>query len=194
MPPEACSIAWCSRCIYDPASDPKQFRSLAERLFQHDRIRLLFGCYMSSTRKAVLPVVESHRGLFFYPTLYEGFEYSRHCIYTGAAPNQNSLQLARFLLSTFGNRFLLVGSNYIYPYESNRLMADFVMQGRGKVLDEIYVPLEPRPQDFEKVISENQADLTGCHLLDGGRAGHRRRSTRLIAPPASIRPRCRSPA
>jgi len=58
--------------IYDPASDPKQFRSLAERLFQVDRIRLLFACYMSSTRKAVLPVVESHRGLLFYPTLYEG--------------------------------------------------------------------------------------------------------------------------
>src|ERR1700742_931710 len=106
--------------IYDPASDPKQFRALAERLFQVDRVRLLFGCYMSSARKAVLPVVESHRGLLFYPTLYEGFEYSRHCIYTGAAPNQNSLQLAKFLLSTYGNRFLLVGSNYIYPYESGR--------------------------------------------------------------------------
>jgi branched-chain amino acid transport system substrate-binding protein len=139
--------------IYDPASDPKQFRLLAERLFQVDRIRLLFGCYMSSTRKAVLPVVESHRGLLFYPTLYEGFEYSRHCIYTGAAPNQNSLQLAKFLLSTYGNRFLLVGSNYIYPYESNRLMADFVVQGRGEVLDEIYVPLAAEPKDFDKVIN-----------------------------------------
>jgi branched-chain amino acid transport system substrate-binding protein len=72
--------------MYDPASDPKKFRAFAERLFQVDRIRLLFGCYMSSTRKAVLPVVEAHRGLLFYPTLYEGFEYSRHCIYTGAAP------------------------------------------------------------------------------------------------------------
>jgi branched-chain amino acid transport system substrate-binding protein len=139
--------------IYDPASDPKQFRSLAERLLQTDRIRLLFGCYMSSTRKAVLPVVESHRGLLFYPTLYEGFEYSRHCIYTGAAPNQNSLQLARYLLSTYGNRFFLVGSNYIYPYESNRLMADFVMQGRGEILEEIYVPLEAGPEDFDNVIS-----------------------------------------
>lgn len=63
--------------IYDPASDPKQSRALAERLFVTDRVRLLFGCYMSSTRKAVLPVVESYRGLLFYPTLYEGFEYSR---------------------------------------------------------------------------------------------------------------------
>jgi branched-chain amino acid transport system substrate-binding protein len=138
--------------MYDPASDPKKFRAFAERLFQVDRVRLLFACYMSSTRKAVLPVVEAHRGLLFYPTLYEGFEYSRHCIYTGAAPNQNSLQLARFLLSAYGNRFLFVGSNYIYPYESNRLMADFVVQGKGKVLDEIYVPLHPEPKDFDKVI------------------------------------------
>jgi branched-chain amino acid transport system substrate-binding protein len=138
--------------MYDPVSDPKKFRAFAERLFQVDRIRLLFGCYMSSTRKAVLPVVEAHRGLLFYPTLYEGFEYSRHCIYTGAAPNQNSLQLAKFLLSAFGNRFLFVGSNYVYPYESNRVMGDFVAQGKGKVLDEIYVPLHPGDKDFDKVI------------------------------------------
>ncbi|HWL20950.1 MAG TPA: transporter substrate-binding domain-containing protein [Bradyrhizobium sp.] len=139
--------------MYDPVSDPKKFRAFAERLFQVDRIRLLFGCYMSSTRKAVLPVVEAHRGLLFYPTLYEGFEYSRHCIYAGAAPNQNSLQLAKFLLSAFGNRFLFVGSNYVYPYESNRVMGDFVAQGKGKVLDEIYVPLHADNKDFDKVIS-----------------------------------------
>ncbi|WP_024511866.1 transporter substrate-binding domain-containing protein [Bradyrhizobium sp. ARR65] len=139
--------------IYDPASDPKKFRAFAEQLFQVDRIRLLFGCYMSSTRKAVLPVVEGHRGLLFYPTLYEGFEYSRNCIYTGAAPNQNSIQLARFLLSGYGNRFLFVGSNYVYPYESNRLMADFVVQSKGKVLDEVYVPLQAAEKDFDKVIA-----------------------------------------
>ncbi len=140
--------------IYDPASNPKQFRSLAERLLQVDRVRLLFGCYMTSTRKTILPVVEAYRGLLFYPTLYEGFEYSRNCIYTGAAPNQNSIQLARYLLSAYGNRFFFVGSNYIYPYESNRLMADFVAQGRGKVLDELYVSLQPEPKDFDRVIAK----------------------------------------
>ena len=94
-----------------------------------------------------MPVVEALRGLLFYPTLYEGFEYSRHCIYTGAAPNQNSLQLAKYSCCRhYGNRFLLVGSNYIYPYESNRVMADFVAQAKGKVLDEIYVPLHARPR------------------------------------------------
>src|ERR1700748_3265046 len=138
--------------MYDPESDPKKFRAFAERLFQVDRVRLLFACYMSSTRKAVWPVVEAHRGLLFYPTLYEGFEYSRHCIYTGAAPNQNSLQLAKCLLSAYGTRLLFVGSNYIYPYESNRVMADFVSQGKGKVLDELYIPLYPEDKDFDRVI------------------------------------------
>ena len=38
--------------LYDSAADPKQARALAERLFLHDGIRLLFGCYMSSRRKA----------------------------------------------------------------------------------------------------------------------------------------------
>lgn len=137
---------------YDPASSPKQYRALAERLLLTDRVRLIFGCYMSSTRKAVLPVVEANRGLLFYPTVYEGFEYSPNCIYTGAAPNQNSMQLAKFLFEHYGNRFLLVGSNYVYPYESNRIMTDLVTQSRGTVIDEIYVPLTARGEDFDKAI------------------------------------------
>jgi branched-chain amino acid transport system substrate-binding protein len=139
---------------YDPKSNPKCFRALAERLLSVDRVRLVFGCYMSSTRKAVLPVIEAYRALLFYPTLYEGFEYSRHCIYTGAAPNQNSLQLARFLFKHYGNRFLLVGSNYVYPYESNRVMADLVRQSRGKIVDEIYLPLSAREADFGRTMQQ----------------------------------------
>lgn len=139
---------------YDPSSDPKQFHSLAERLFSKDRVRLIFGCYMSSARKAVLPVAEAYRGLLLYPTLYEGFEYSPNCIYTGSAPNQNSLPLARFLCANYGKRMLFVGSNYIYPYESNRIMADLARQAGGDVLDEIYVPLDAGSQDFTKAIRE----------------------------------------
>ena len=139
---------------YNPASDPKQFHSLAERLFGQDRVRLIFGCYMSSTRKAVVPVAEAYRGLLLYPTLYEGFEYSPNCIYTGSAPNQNSLPLARFLCSRYGKRMFFVGSNYVYPYESNRIMADLARQAGGQVLDEIYVPLDAGPLDFAKAIRE----------------------------------------
>jgi branched-chain amino acid transport system substrate-binding protein len=140
--------------VYDPASEPKLFHSFAERLLSKDRVRLIFGCYMSSTRKAVLPLVEGYRGLLLYPTLYEGFEYSPNCIYTGSAPNQNSLPLARYLFKHYGRRLFLVGSNYVYPYESNRIMADLARQAGGKVVDEIYVPLDAGIKDFGKAIRD----------------------------------------
>ena len=140
--------------VTDPQSIPSHYGAEAERLLSAERIRLIFGCYMSSSRKVTIPVVESLRGLLFYPTLYEGFEYSRNCIYTGASPNQNSIQLARYLLQMLGKRVLMVGSNYVYPYESNRIMTDLVVQGGGQVLDEIYVPLTAEPRDFAKAIRQ----------------------------------------
>ncbi|MCB2100649.1 MAG: transporter substrate-binding domain-containing protein [Rhodobacterales bacterium] len=127
--------------VYDPASDPKSFRYHAERLLGEDGVTIIAGCYMSSTRKAVVPVAEQYRGLLLYPTLYEGFEYSDHCLYTGAAPNQNIVQLATYLLEHFGDRVYLVGSNYVYPYETNRIMSDLFHSAHGDVVDERYVPL-----------------------------------------------------
>lgn len=140
---------------YDPSSNLHQFRALAERLVAIDNVNVIFGCYMSSTRKAVIPVVEKYNRLLFYATLYEGFEFSNNIIYTGAAPNQNSVQLADYMMSSFGGRVYLVGSDYIYPYESNRIMTDLVNQRPGgSVVAQRYVPLDAGPRDFEAIAAE----------------------------------------
>jgi branched-chain amino acid transport system substrate-binding protein len=133
---------------YDPESDPARYRQLAEKLILEDGVRLILGCYMSSTRKAVIPVVEKWNALLMYPTLYEGFEYSRDVIYTGAAPNQNSVQLAEFMMRNFGSRVFMVGSEYIYPYESNRIMSDLVLERGGEKVAEHYLPLDASWEDY----------------------------------------------
>ena len=115
---------------YDCQSQPAIYAALAEHLLTRDRVNVIFGCYMSSSRKAVIPVVEKWNKLLFYPTLYEGFEFSTNLVYTGAAPNQNSVQLAEFMTSKYGPRAYLIGSDYIYPYESNRIMRELVLQRR----------------------------------------------------------------
>ena len=137
---------------YDPQSRPSAYRQLAERLVVDDGVRVILGCYMSSTRKAVLPVLERWNALLMYPTLYEGFEYSRHVIYTGAAPNQNSVQLAEFMMRVFGSRVFMVGSDYLYPYESNRIMSDLVLEGGGEKVAEVYLPLDAQREDFAAVV------------------------------------------
>jgi branched-chain amino acid transport system substrate-binding protein len=156
----------------DPECLPQKYRSMAEELVQDERIRVIFGCYMSSTRKAVMPVVEKWQRLLMYPTLYEGFEYSPNIVYTGAAPNQNSAQLADYMTRQFGRRAYLVGSDYIYPYESNRIMSDFLLSGPGGAkLAERYVRLDANERDFAAVvrdIKDRQPDFIFSTVVGSG--------------------------
>ncbi len=138
---------------YDPASEPEAFRHLADRLLTDDGISVIFGCSSSAERKAVLPALERRNGLLWYPSPYEGFEYSPNVIYTGASPNQNSFPLAEYLVRHVGPRLFLVGSDYVYPRESNRVMRDLVESFDGEVVDEIYVPMEASDAELRRVLS-----------------------------------------
>jgi ABC-type branched-subunit amino acid transport system substrate-binding protein len=127
---------------YDPGSDPEIYRRIAERLLTEDGISVIFGCSTSAERKAILSSIERRNGLLWYPSLYEGFEYSPNLIYTGACPNQNSFPLAEYLMRNCGKRVFLVGSDYVYPRESNRIMRDLVETKGGEIVGEIYMPMD----------------------------------------------------
>ena len=64
----------------DPQSDPYLFSSMSEKLISDQGVSVIFGCYTSISRKSVLPVIEKYNKLLFYPTLYEGFEFSPNVI------------------------------------------------------------------------------------------------------------------
>lgn len=158
---------------YDAKSRPARFASLAEKLILEERVHVILGCYMSSTRKAVIPVVERWNALLMYPTLYEGFEYSRNVIYTGAAPNQNSVQLAGFMLREFGSRVFMIGSDYIYPYESNRIMSDLILERGGEKAGEIYLPLDASWEEYltvAKKIKQASPDFIFSTVVGDGTA------------------------
>lgn len=148
----------CGRPIetiaYDPRSEAQSYGHLAKQLILENDVNVIFGCYMSSSRKAVIPIVERYNGLLFYPTLYEGFEYSSNVFYGGAAPNQNSVPLASYLMENYGVRFYFIGSDYIYPRESNRVMRHIVREGRGEIVDERYLPLDAGDAAYEALIQD----------------------------------------
>lgn len=140
---------------YEPESNADRFRALAQQLFTQDNVNVIFGGYTSTSRKSMLPVVEKQNRLLFYPQQYEGFEFSEHIIYGGAAPNQNGVQLAEFLTNQFGARIYMVGSRYVYPYECNRNMQELILQDPGgAVLGEKYLDLNATYEDFEHVVSD----------------------------------------
>jgi branched-chain amino acid transport system substrate-binding protein len=142
----------------DPKGDLKLFEAETLRLLESG-VSNFFGCYLSSTRKVTLPIIAQHQKLLFYPTFYEGFEFSPNCIYSGAVPNQNTFWLADYLLDSYEKKYLLVGSNYVFPYETNRVMRDLVANRGGDVVDEIYIPLNPSPEEIARVIEKIKAAL-----------------------------------
>lgn len=136
----------------DGASDSARFAVEAERLFDVEGVDAIFGCWTSASRKAVMPVVESRRRLLFYPLQYEGLEQSEWIVYCGAAPNQQVLPATRWAALNLGQRFFLVGSDYVFPRTANELIKDTVQGWRAEVVGERYVPLGS--DDVEAVIAE----------------------------------------
>jgi len=142
---------------YDTRSDLALYRQFAERLLTEDAVSNILGCCTSLSRKVVLSSIERRNGLLWYPDLYEGFEYSPNVLYIGAATNQNSLPLAKYLFRRGARRFMLIGSDYIYPREANRVMRDLISRHGGEVLDETYVAIEPSESELDRILARVRA-------------------------------------
>jgi urea transport system substrate-binding protein len=127
--------------IADGASDSDAFAAEAERLITKEKVSVVFGCWTSSSRKAVGPVFEKHNHLLFYPVQYEGLEQSPNIIYNGATPNQQVMPAVSYSLANFGPRVFLVGSDYVFPRTANEIIRDQVSALGGETVGELYLPL-----------------------------------------------------
>ena len=115
--------------VVDPASDWPLFAERARELLESEQVDVVFGCWTSVSRKSVLPVFEENNGLLFYPVQYEGEESSRNVIYTGAAPNQQAIPAIDYLMNEVGiERWVLEGTDYVYPRTTNRILEAYLRQ------------------------------------------------------------------
>ncbi|UOM34173.1 transporter substrate-binding domain-containing protein [Acuticoccus sp. I52.16.1] len=128
--------------VEDGASDPKTYNEKASKLVIRDRVPTVFGSYTSASRKAVLPVFEKRRNLYFYPTYYEGFECSKNVVYTGAVPNQQLSNFIPWIIENLGKKkFFIVGSNYIYPREMAKVCKILIEQNGAEWVADEYLEL-----------------------------------------------------
>lgn len=139
--------------ILDPAGSDTDFARLAAELLVRHRVNVIFGACLSTSRKAVLPVVERFNGILFYPSVYEGFEYSPNVIYGGAVPNQVVVPLLEYLYRNEGRRIALIGSDTLYAREVNRIVAEFLDESGGEIVEEIYAPVGSSDAHFSVVLS-----------------------------------------
>lgn len=127
--------------VEDGASDWPTFTEKSNKLIEKDKVNVVFGCWTSSSRKAVLPVFEQKNSLLFYPVQYEGMEASKNVVYTGAAPNQQIIPAVDWMIKQGKKKFFLVGSDYVFPRTANKIIKAQLAASGVEMKGEEYVPL-----------------------------------------------------
>ncbi len=151
----------------DGASEPSVFATKAEKLVDSEGVATVFGCWTSSSRKAVKPIFEDYEALLWYPVQYEGMEQSPNIIYTGAAPNQQIVPAIEYLLSQGYKKFFLLGSDYVFPRTANLVIKTQLAAQGGEVVGEEYASMDQT--DFAAIIGkiENAKPEVIINTLNG---------------------------
>ncbi len=122
--------------VVDGASNWDLFAEKAKQLLEQDKVAVVFGCWTSVSRKAVLPVFEKNNGLLFYPVQYEGEEESPNVAYTAEAVNQQATPAVDYLLDQGYTKFYLLGTDYVYPQTTNLVLLEYLLS-KGVQIDSI---------------------------------------------------------
>ena len=143
--------------VVDPASNWPLFAEKARQLVSQDKVAVVFGCWTSVSRKSVLPVFKELNSLLFYPVQYEGEELEKNVFYTGAAPNQQAIPAVEYLMSKDGGgakRFVLLGTDYVYPRTTNKILRAFLHSKgvKDSDIDEKYTPFGH--SDYQTIVAD----------------------------------------
>ncbi|PPR30009.1 MAG: Aliphatic amidase expression-regulating protein [Alphaproteobacteria bacterium MarineAlpha9_Bin1] len=144
--------------VVDPASDWPLFAEKTRELIEVHKVDVIFGCWTSVSRKSVLPVLEELNGLLFYPVQYEGEESSKNVFYTGAAPNQQAIPAVDYFMNELGiKRWILVGTDYVYPRTTNKILEAYLLS-KGVAKEDIMINYTPfGHSDWQTIVADIKA-------------------------------------
>ena len=140
--------------VVDPASDWPMFAEKAKYLINQAKVAVTFGCWTSVSRKSCLPVFEEYNQLLFYPVQYEGEEQSLNIFYTGAAPNQQLIPAAEYMMKQGFKKFYLLGTDYVFPRTANKVLKAYLL-AKGvpaSDIEEEYTPFHH--QDYQTIVGK----------------------------------------
>jgi urea transport system substrate-binding protein len=140
--------------VVDPASNWPLFAEKARELIAVNKVSAVFGAWTSVSRKSVLPVFEELNNILFYPVQYEGEESSRNIFYTGAAPNQQAIPAVDYLLAEGVQRWVLAGTDYVYPRTTNKILEAY-LKAKGVKQEDILINYTPFGHaDWQSIVSD----------------------------------------
>jgi urea transport system substrate-binding protein len=145
--------------IADSKTEPQIVTEQANRLVREEQVDFLAGTFSSAERNAGAPVATQADKLLLYPTFYEGQSqqfYPGVCnpnvFMFGPEPGQQVWPHMEYMVNKHGGKFFMIGSDYVWPQETNRLTKQKLEELGGSVVGEVYIPFNT-PQ-YGSVISQ----------------------------------------
>lgn len=151
--------------LADPGGDLGAYDRMTRALLDGG-VRHIVGAITSSSRKEIIPLLERYGALLWYPCPYEGFESNDHVVYLGASPNHHVVPVADWIAAQGLRRVYLVGSNYVWGWETLRLARECLAARGIAVVGERHVPLgADTPGHVIDEIRDRQADCVVDSLI-----------------------------
>ncbi|KRR29572.1 substrate-binding domain-containing protein [Bradyrhizobium retamae] len=127
--------------VYDSGGPIEEVVGRAERALAFDEVDLIMGSHISAVRVALRRVTRN-RIPYIYTPVYEGGERTPGVMAIGETPRWQSRPSIHWLSDVKkASRWYLIGSDYVWPWQSHRAVKRYIAEAGGQVVGEEFVPV-----------------------------------------------------
>jgi urea transport system substrate-binding protein len=122
----------------DDKTRPESAAAAMHALIESDGVLAVVGPITSRNLNAIVPVAESLKTPLLYATNFEGGTCSRYVFAFSTVPNQELGQLLPYMNKTFGNSYVLLGADRVWPHQMFDIAKPLIEKLGGKVVGTHY--------------------------------------------------------
>jgi urea transport system substrate-binding protein len=127
--------------IYDAGGPLDEVLRCAEQAIGFDEVDLIVGLHTSAVRVALRKVTRN-RVPYVYTPVYEGGEQTPGVMAIGETPRWQIRPSIHWLSEVKkAARWYLIGSDYVWPWQSHRAVKRYIKEAGGQVVGEEFVPV-----------------------------------------------------
>ena len=136
----------------DEGSDPDRGAVAVRAVVDDVDPVAIIGPVSSAVRNAMMPEIVERQIPLLYATNYEGGICNRYFFCFNTVPNQETGRLLPYLNARFGNRYFMLGSDYVWPRKVFAQAETIVADLGGETVAARYEPLGT--SDFSDIIGQ----------------------------------------
>lgn len=127
--------------LYESGGPLEDVVRRAEQAVAFDEVDLIMGSHISAVRVALRKVTRN-RIPYIYTPVYEGGEHTPGVMAIGETPRWQSRPAIHWLSEVKkASRWYLIGSDYVWPWQSHRAVKKYIAAAGGRVVGEEFVPV-----------------------------------------------------